>query len=190
MLAELSKPIIITMAVFVGLNISTFIMLLLCYRKVPQGKALVRNGFSGLKVTFNGKIVIPLLHKAEFVDVTYKRILVDCISDNAFITKDNVQINVLAAFFVRINNTEEDVIRVVQDLGCENASKIEVIADLFSSKFREKLRDAARQFNYIDLDENRMAFGKRVMGFIDKNLNGYILENVIIENVVKMGNDV
>ena len=41
-----------------------------CYRKVPQGTAIVRNGFKGTKVDFSGMVVIPILQKAEYMDIS------------------------------------------------------------------------------------------------------------------------
>ena len=57
----------------VGIVIAVFllglaVLVVKCYRKVPQGTALVRNGAGGTKISFSGMIVIPVLHKVELMD--------------------------------------------------------------------------------------------------------------------------
>ena len=37
------------------------------YRKVEQGKALVKNGMGGTKVTFSGMVIWPVIHRAEIM---------------------------------------------------------------------------------------------------------------------------
>ena len=44
------------------------------YKKVEQGKVIVRNGVGGPVVSFGGIIVIPILHFAEIMDISVKRV--------------------------------------------------------------------------------------------------------------------
>ena len=55
----------LAIVVLVGL----LILIIKCYRKVNQGEALVRNGMGGTKVCFTGVPVIPIIHKAEIMDI-------------------------------------------------------------------------------------------------------------------------
>ena len=40
------------------------------YRKAAQGQALVKTGVGGTKVSFNGKLIIPVLHRLEIMDIS------------------------------------------------------------------------------------------------------------------------
>ena len=110
------------------------------YRKVPQGRALVRTGMGGIKVSFTGKIVIPIAHRSEQMDISVKRIEIDRTGQNGLICKDNMRADIKVAFFVRVNPTEADVRKVAQSIGCERASSQPAIEQLFDAKFSEALR--------------------------------------------------
>ena len=47
------------------------------YKKVPQGKALVVSTAKNVEVTFTGRLVIPVIHKAEMMDISVKTIEID-----------------------------------------------------------------------------------------------------------------
>ena len=78
---------------------SCIFLALKCYRKVAQGEALIRNGYGGTKVSFSGKIVIPILHKVEYMDVSVKRIEIDRHGAQGLICKDNLRADIKVAFF-------------------------------------------------------------------------------------------
>ena len=102
--------------------IGIFALVIKCYRKVSQGEALIRNGFKGTQVSFSGKIVIPVLHRVEYMDISVKRIEIDRHGAQGLICKDNLRADIKVAFYVRVNNTAEDVKKVAQLIGCERAS--------------------------------------------------------------------
>jgi len=51
------------------------------YRKVSQGKALVVSTTKKVLVTFTGRLVIPVIHKAEVMDISVKTIEIDRTSE-------------------------------------------------------------------------------------------------------------
>lgn len=44
------------------------------FRKVEQGKALIVSKMRKVDVTFTGQVVLPVLHKAEVMDISVKTI--------------------------------------------------------------------------------------------------------------------
>lgn len=44
------------------------------FRKVEQGKALIVSKLRKVDVTFTGSVVLPVLHKAEVMDISVKTI--------------------------------------------------------------------------------------------------------------------
>lgn len=44
------------------------------FRKVEQGKALIVSKVRKVDVTFTGQVVLPVLHKAEVMDISVKTI--------------------------------------------------------------------------------------------------------------------
>ena len=91
--------------------------------KVEQGKALIRsNVFSGeVQVSFTGGFVWPVIHKAEIMDISVKTIELDRSGADGLICRDNIRADIKITFFVRVNKTENDVIKVAQSIGCTRA---------------------------------------------------------------------
>ena len=167
----------VALLIVVGL----LIMVIKCYRKVLLGQALIRNGMGGTKVSFSGTFVIPILHKCEFMDISVKRIEIDRRALQGLICKDNLRADIVVAFFVRVNNTVEDVIKVAQSLGCERASDRQALIELFDAKFSEALKTVGKQFDFSELYTNRVSFREQILDVIGTDLNGYVLEDAAID---------
>ena len=65
------------MVIFLLIIVAFLVLLIKCYKKVPQGKALVRNGIGGTLVRFTGMFVVPIFHRVELMDISVKRIEID-----------------------------------------------------------------------------------------------------------------
>jgi uncharacterized membrane protein YqiK len=168
-------------AIVAGLIVLGLMVLIKCYRKVLQGQALIRNGMGGTKVCFSGMLVIPVLHRAEYMDVSVKRIEIDRRAQQGLICKDNLRADIVVAFFVRVNNTVEDVIQVAQALGCKRASDQAALVELFDAKFSEALKTVGKQFDFSELYTDRMRFREQILQIIGTDLSGYILEDAAID---------
>lgn len=103
------------------------------YRKVEQGRAMIINAMRTTKVTFSGGIVIPVFHKLEIMDISLKTIEVDRSGSDGLICKDNIRADIKVGFFVKVNKNSDDVLKVAQAIGCERASNIATLEDLFLS---------------------------------------------------------
>src|SRR5512136_2753116 len=125
------------LVILIIILVGVFAMIVRCYRKVDQGKALVRNGMGGTKVSFSGIIVLPIVHKVEIMDISVKRVEIDRGGKNGLICMDNLRADIKVAFFVRVNQTPADVLKVAQAIGCERASSQAAMIDLFDAKFSE-----------------------------------------------------
>ena len=151
--------------------------------KVEQGKALIiSNVMSGkVQVSFTGGLVIPIIHKAEKMDMTVKTIEIDRSGSDGLICRDNIRADIKITFFVRVNKTEEDVIKVAQAIGCTRASAQKTLEELFSAKFSEALKTAGKQLDFVDLYTQREDLRDRIIEVIGTDLNGYSLEDCAID---------
>jgi uncharacterized membrane protein YqiK len=153
------------------------------YRKVAQGQALVINRVRDVDVTFSGGIVLPVLHKAEYMDISVKRLDVDRRGHDGLICKDHIRADVAVSFYIRVNPTRESVLDVAKLIGCDDASNPETLAGLFTAKFSEALKTVGKQMDFVDLYDQRVAFRDRVIETIGRDLNGYLLDDVAIEHL-------
>lgn len=152
------------------------------YKKIPQGKAIVRTGVGGTKVSFNkGMYVIPVLHKMEIMDISLKKVQIERMEHDGLICKDNIRADIKVAFFVRVNKSVNDVINVAQSIGCERASDISTLKDIFEAKFSEALKTVGKKFDFIELYEARREFRDEIINIIGTDLNGYVLDDCAID---------
>jgi uncharacterized membrane protein YqiK len=152
------------------------------YKKIPQGKAIVRTGVGGGKVAFNkGMYVIPILHKMEIMDISVKKLQIDRLEQDGLICKDNIRADIKVAFFIRVNKNVDDVLNVAQVIGTERASDIETLCILFEAKFSEALKTVGKKFDFIELYEARREFRTEILNIIGTDLNGYILDDCAID---------
>ncbi len=181
-LSGISGFILLAIGVIVFLVIAFFVVLSMFYKKIPQGKAIVRTGVGGSKVAFNkGMYVVPVFHKMEIMDISVKKIEIARMENDGLICKDNIRADIKVAFFVRVNKSVEDVINVAQNLGCDRASEPETLKSIFESKFSEALKTVGKKFDFIELYEARREFRDEILNIIGTDLNGYILDDCAID---------
>ncbi len=165
-----------------GIFLIFFIIIALFYKKIPQGEALVKTGFGGTAVAFDkGMYVIPVLHKVEIMDISVKKIEIQRMQTDGLICKDNMRADIKVAFFVRVNKSKEAIIEVAQTIGCERASHIETLEELFEAKFSEALKTVGKKFEFVQLYESRSEFRDEIINEIGRDLNGYTLEDCAID---------
>jgi len=152
------------------------------YQKVEQGQAMIVNTMKDVpEVTFTGRTVLPIIHKKEFMIISLKTIEIDRRGHDGLICKDNIRADIKVTFFVRVNKTKEDVLKVAQAIGCERASKQATIDELFSAKFSEALKTVGKKLEFEELYEERDRFRDAIIEVIGKDLNGYVLEDAAID---------
>lgn len=181
--AELTLPIVI--AVVVGCVFIILLGLLTIvakfYVKVEQGTTVVRTGIGKTRVSFSGIVVVPVMHRKEFMDISVKRIEIYRHGTEGLICKDNVRADIKVAFFVRVNNVAGDVMQVAQAIGCRRASDLEALRELFDAKFSEALKTVGKAFDFTDLYTEREKFKNEILAHIGTDLNGYVLDDAAID---------
>ncbi|MCX4675979.1 flotillin family protein [Streptomyces sp. NBC_01433] len=153
------------------------------FRKVEQGKALIVSKMRKVDVTFTGQVVLPVLHKAEIMDISVKAIDISRTGRDGLICRDNIRADIRISFFVRVNKTVEDVIKVAQAIGTARASDKETLQELFNAKFSEALKTVGKQLDFTDLYTKRDEFRDRIIQVIGTDLNGYSLEDAAIDHL-------
>jgi uncharacterized membrane protein YqiK len=176
--------ITILIAVGVGVVILLGLVVLVAkfYRQVDQGKALIVNkmGKEPL-VSFTGATVFPVIHRAEVMDISVKTIEISRTAKDGLICADNIRADIKVAFFVRVNKTVEDVLKVAQTIGCARASDTETLETLFSAKFSEALKTVGKRLDFEELYTKRHEFKEQILQVIGQDLNGYALDDCAID---------
>ncbi|WSB47176.1 flotillin family protein [Streptomyces cellulosae] len=151
------------------------------FRKVEQGKALIVSKLRKVDVTFTGSVVLPVLHKAEVMDISVKTIEITRAGKEGLICRDNIRADIRITFFVKVNKTAEDVVKVAQAVGTARASDRNTLQELFHAKFSEALKTVGKQMDFTDLYTKREELRYRIIEVIGVDLNGYHLEDAAID---------
>ena len=151
-------------AVFLALVFGAAILLKLFYRKVNQGRALIINKMnSEPDVKFTGGMVLPVIHRAETMDISLKTIELDRRGKEGLICRDNIRADIKVTFFVKVNKTKEDVLKVAQQVGCDRASDQATLEELFQAKFSEGLKTVGKKLDFEALHTQRDDFKDEII---------------------------
>ncbi|WP_328561979.1 SPFH domain-containing protein [Streptomyces coelicoflavus] len=151
------------------------------FRKVEQGKALIVSKMRKVDVTFTGQVVLPVLHKAEVMDISVKTIEITRAGKEGLICRDNIRADIRITFFVKVSKTVEDVVKVAQAVGTARASDRNTLQELFHAKFSEALKTVGKQMDFTDLYTKREELRYRIIEVIGVDLSGYHLEDAAID---------
>ncbi|NUF49924.1 hypothetical protein [Gilliamella sp. ESL0250] len=173
---------LVTVGIIYLIIMGFFLLFKAFYIKVPQGTALIVNDMTSKpKVHFTGALVYPVIYKKEFMKISLITFDVERRGKDGLICKDNLRADICVAFYLRVNETTEDVLKVAKSIGVDRASDQKAVSSLFSAKFSEALKTVGKQFELSKLFEDRMNFRERIIDVIGKDLNGYALEDVAID---------
>ncbi|WP_052069577.1 flotillin family protein [Streptacidiphilus albus] len=182
-MSAVSIGIVVLVGVLLLIGIGSMVLFGRLFRKVAQGQALIISKSRHVDVTFTGALVVPVVHRAELMDISVKTIEIARTGREGLICQDNIRADIRITFFVRVNKTAEDVIKVAQAIGTERASHQETMQNLFSAKFAEALKTVGKQLDFVDLYTKREEFRDRIVAVIGTDLNGYHLEDAAIDHL-------
>ncbi|WGO99079.1 hypothetical protein QFX18_03265 [Saccharophagus degradans] len=180
--APLFMAILIGVGILFGVLLGVMALFKAFYVKVEQGVALIKNDMSARpKVFFTGAWVLPVIHKKELMRISLITLEVDRRGKEGLICADNMRADITVAFYLRVNETPEDVLKVAKSLGANRASDKNAVHELFNAKFSEALKTVGKQIDFVKLFEDRQQFRDKIIEVIGNDLNGYALEDVAID---------
>jgi uncharacterized membrane protein YqiK len=147
----------------VGVTIGAVLLVLLgalvlyarAFVKVEPGWALVVSKPTGMEVRFGGGLVIPVVHRGELMDIRTKPLVIDRRGKEGILCHDDIRADLAVTFYLRVNHTAEDVIKVAQALGCARAGDPAVLDELFTAKLAEAIKTVAKQLEELVLELER-----------------------------------
>jgi len=183
-MADLSvlMPLLTGVAIFFVILLGLAAIFKAFYVKVEQGTALIVNDMSSTpKVHFTGALVYPIIYKKELMKISLITLEVDRRGLDGLICQDNMRADITVAFYLRVNETAQDVLKVAKSVGAGRASDKLAVNELFNAKFSEALKTVGKQIEFVSLFEDRQTFREKIIQVIGNDLNGYVLEDVAID---------
>ena len=171
-------PVFIGAAVFlVVLGLFLFVF---CLKKVRPGEAGVRTGFGGLIVTKAWVFCIPVLHRWDIMDIQVKKLEVARKGKDGLICQDKIRVDIEVSFYLRVAPEVESIREVAETVGCEAATDLDFLRNMFEDKFLDALNAAVKQLDSDKLYTDRSQFRELIAKEIGEDLNGYLLDDVAI----------
>ncbi len=171
-------PVFIGAAVFlVVLGLFLFVF---CLKRVRPGEAGVRTGFGGMVVTKHWIFCYPLLHRWDTMDIQVKKLEVARKGKDGLICRDKIRVDIEVSFYLRVAPEALSIMEVAEAVGCEAASDLDFLRDMFEDKFLDALNAAVKQMDSDKLYTERSQFRELIVKEIGQDLNGYQLEDVAI----------
>lgn len=165
--------------------LSAGLVLARLYKRATKETAFVRTGLGGQKVIMDGgAILLPVFHERVLVNMNTLKLEVVRRERESLITKDRMRVDVTAAFFVRVKQTEEAVSIAAQTLGARTMSPDELKA-LVEDKFVDSLRATSATMTIQELQDKRRDFVQAVQNAVAEDLekNGLELESVSLTSL-------
>lgn len=185
-MADLSvlMPVLFGVGIFFVILMGLAALFKSFYIKVDQGTALIVNDMTSTpKVHFTGALVYPIIYKKELMKISLITLEVDRRGKDGLICADNMRADITVAFYLRVNETAQDVLKVAKSIGADRASDRDAVNLLFNAKFSEALKTVGKQIEFVNLFENRQQFREKIIEVIGNDLNGYVLEDVAIDYI-------
>lgn len=154
---------------------------LFCIRKIQPGRAGIKTGWGGLKVSFDWMVRVPLVQSYYIMDISVKKLEIARKGKDGLVCKDNIRADITVAFYIRVDATEESVRKVAQMLTPELVSDVNQLRELFEAKFSEALKTAGKQMEFHELFTERIKFRDQIQNTIGKDLDGFLLQDVAID---------
>ncbi|HVR35519.1 MAG TPA: hypothetical protein VMS21_06665, partial [Methylomirabilota bacterium] len=179
---QLMWPIIFT-TLAVGVCLVAAALFMFCIRKIQPGRAGVKTGWGGIKVSFDWMVRVPMLQTYHIMDISVKKIEIHRKGKDGLVCKDNIRADITVAFYIRVDATEESVRKVAMMLTPERVSDEAQLRELFEAKFSEALKTAGKQMEFQELFTERLKFRDQIQHTIGKDLDGFLLQDVAIDYI-------
>ena len=127
-------------------------------RNVNRSVALVVHRVGHAEVCFTDRLVFPVLQRAETIDLSVRSLEVDCRGKEGLVCRDHIRADIKVSYYIRVNHTAEDVLKVADTVGCARATDPEVLRDLFVPRFTEALKSVGAQLEFEEVCRKRDEF--------------------------------
>ncbi len=148
---------------------------------IQPGRAGVRTGWGGVKVSFDWMVRLPIVQMYHIVDISVKKLEIARKGKDGLVCRDNIRADITVAFYIRVDANADSVRKVAQMLTPERVSDVVQLRELFEAKFSEALKTAGKQMEFHELFTERIKFRDQIQVTIGKDLDGFLLQDVAID---------
>ena len=123
----------ILIVLLVVLALAGALLSLFCVRRIQPGRAGVKTGWGGLRVSFDWMVRLPIVQGIHIVDISVKKLEITRKGKDGLVCRDNIRADITVAFYIRVEATTESVRKVAQMLTPERLSDVVQLRELFEA---------------------------------------------------------
>lgn len=164
------------------------VLLFITYKRTKPNTAILRIGMGGTRVSFDGLIVLPFIHKHYYIDLSIKQFESRFLQKDALRTRSGEIVEIIVTSYWCVCRNFNDIINVQQIIGAENSKSVEYIQEHFNPKVLEAVNTVVNYSTFENLKDNTNMFKQHIFENIGNDLNGYLLDDLSIQLFRKIGN--
>lgn len=167
-------------------------LLLLARSAVPVGadQALLINELSRIRVAFGPTFVLPMLGRAELVDLGVKTLTLSRRGREALSCRDGVRVEVDCDLTIALGRDVESILRAASTLGAASTFELEALRAAFANRLLEALSAVVAQLDIEQVQRQREDLGDRVLEVIGQDLGGYVVQDLVLARIEQAPRDV
>lgn len=160
-----------------------FVLITWLYRGVPAGSVLVVNTPQGVRVMRRGGVVLPKIHRAEVLDLSPRTLELRLFGREGPVCRDNIRVDVVAAVTIGVRDTEDDILRVVREVGCARAGDAEALRERLGPRLIEAVASVFRDRDFADHLSNREELRDRILARVGTDLGGLEIKDLALPQI-------
>lgn len=154
-------------------------LFLIGFRRVQQGRAMTNRGRG---VYFQYYWQLPGTKRYEGVDLTLKKIAVECRGSKALACADGVKLELRVVALIRVRPDREAVGHTVQNYGTGSNAENNMREEL-EDALEKAVRDAGDQMPSVALVEHEQEFKQQVAQRLGLDKTGFQMDSLALEFV-------
>ena len=167
-------------AILLAVLVVPAVVLARCYRLVPASAALIVTSSRGVRVLRRGGLVLPVIQRAELLDLGIRTIEIQRKGAQGLVCRDNIRADVTATFTLAVRDTEEDILKVAESIGVARANDPAALREMFAVRLEDTLRQAFREQNYESAISLRPLIHDQVLETLGDAIEGFEVRDVAL----------
>jgi uncharacterized membrane protein YqiK len=134
----------------------TILLVFMFIKKIETTQVLIKSAIwsKRYKVCTGSALVLPICHRARFVDLKTKKIVLDLVEHESLRCRDGIRVEIKVEFVVRVNKTERDILWVAEKLGCSQSFDNIAVEDFLKNTFLDAVKSVTAKMEFDDLRKN------------------------------------
>lgn len=164
--------------------LGSLLLLKLCYRRIRPEQALIIGRPGGTTVSFTGRLILPLIHSAEVIDLKQIPLTFEIDADDPARFLDDSRATLRVRLDVRVNRVEPDILRAAQIYSLDTLASPERLHAHLAHLITGTTRTLIARFDDLrDLRGRADMFADLLLEHLGMDHDGLVIESASISKL-------